>query len=261
MDVTDVLRDRMDEPRGLERMAMLSIVAHSVFIAALLLLPGGWMRHTEAPRTVMTLVLGGGTPGPSSGGMTSIGGKPVQAVTPPDEPRRPEPIRPPAAKTPEMTLPAPNAKPARTAPPTVREAPKDARGRTPTRGAEERAGSSTAETGARGQGFGLTTGGGSGSGSYLDVANFCCPEYITEMTERIRSNWNAGADVPGEAVVKFTILRDGRITESMLEKSSGNAVLDLAAQRAVVVTRQLRPLPAAFANPTLTVHLTFQYQR
>jgi len=209
----------------------------------------------------MTLVLGGGTPGPSSGGRTSIGGRAVQEVKPPDEPRRPEPIRPPAAKTPEMTLPAPNAKPAKTAPPPVRQAPNDAHGRTPTRGAEQRAGSTTAETGARGQGFGLTTGGGSGTGSYLDVANFCCPEYITDMSERIRSNWNAGADVPGEVVVKFTILRDGRITDSMVEKSSGNPILDLAAQRAVVVTRQLAPLPAAFTNPTLTVHLTFQYQR
>jgi hypothetical protein len=37
-------------------------------------------------------------------------------------------------------------------------------------------------------------------------------------------------------------------------------VLDLAALRAVVGTRTLNPLPAPFPNPTLTVHLNFQYQ-
>jgi TonB family protein len=62
-------------------------------------------------------------------------------------------------------------------------------------------------------------------------------------------------------VVKFTIERDGRINQTMVEKSSGYAPLDISAQRAVVVTRTLPPLPTAFPNPTLTVHLNFQYQR
>jgi hypothetical protein len=33
------------------------------------------------------------------------------------------------------------------------------------------------------------------------------------------------------------------------------------AQRAMLVTRQLPPLPAAFDRPSLTVHLFFEYQR
>jgi hypothetical protein len=35
----------------------------------------------------------------------------------------------------------------------------------------------------------------------------------------------------------------------------------LNAQRAVTLTKQLPPLPEAFPNPTLTVHLNFEYQR
>ena len=31
--------------------------------------------------------------------------------------------------------------------------------------------------------------------------------------------------------------------------------------RALVATRQLLPLPSAFPNPSLTVHLNFQYTR
>ena len=41
-------------------------------------------------------------------------------------------------------------------------------------------GTAVAETGAQGQGFGLSSGGG-GDGGYLDVANFCCPEYLATM--------------------------------------------------------------------------------
>lgn len=261
MDVTDVLRDRMDEPGGLDRMVMLSIVAHVGLVAVLLFAPARWGHRDESSRSVMTISLDGGVPGPANTGKTQIGGTPVQAVRPPDAPRRPEPVRPPAATTPEMTLPTRNAKPLKTPPTPVREAPSDARGHTPTRGAQERAGSSLAETGVRGQGFGLATGGGMGSGSYLDVSDFCCPEYIATMIERIRSHWEPRAEIAGEVVIKFTIQRSGMLVDTALEKSSGNVVLDLTAQRAIVVTRQLPPLPEKFTNSTLTVHLSFQYQR
>jgi len=60
--------------------------------------------------------------------------------------------------------------------------------------------------------------------------------------------------------MKFTINRDGSITEITPEKSSGTATLDLSAQRAVVMTKTLPPLPAQFTNPSLTVHLNFQFQ-
>ena len=129
------------------------------------------------------------------------------------------------------------------------------------RGEEIRPGNAVADTGARGQGFGLSTGGGAGSGSTLDVADFCCPDYLVLMMEKIRSNWNQQVELPGIVVVKFTIQRDGRLTDTIVERSSGTLSLDQNAQRAVMVTRQLVALPAAFPNPTLTVHLNFQYQR
>ena len=87
----------------------------------------------------------------------------------------------------------------------------------------KRAGTALADTGVRGQGFGLSTGGGStGGGSYLDVANFCCPEYIQTMSDRFHQNWQPQPNFAGEALVKFTIQRDGKITGVELEKSSGS---------------------------------------
>jgi protein TonB len=194
--------------------------------------------------------------------MTSIGGRAVQEVKPPDEPKRPEPVRPPAAKAPEMTVPIPDRKPTKAPPrPKVDQAPDQARGRTPTRGEETRTGSAIAETGARGQGFGLSTGGGQGSGARLDVADFCCPDYIVMMVDRIRANWDAKSEVPGMTTVKFTIQRDGSIVGAEVERSSGYTALDIAALRAVAGTRQLTPLPAGYPNPSLGVHLNFEYKR
>jgi TonB family protein len=262
MDATDVLRDRMQQSDGLQRMLAVSILLHGALVALVVLAPGAWFTQgAREPRSVMTISLGGGVPGPENGGMTTIGGRAVQAETLPDALKRPEAVRPPAAKTPEMTVPKRGAPPVRSTATPVKEGPDAARSRTPTRGAETTPGSAVAETGARGQGFGLSTGGGSGSGSSLDVADFCCPEYLLFMVQRIRSNWNAKVDDVGEAVVKFTIQKDGRIVGPVVEKSSGYSTLDLNALRALVYTRQLPALPDAFPNPTLTVHLNFQYTR
>jgi TonB family protein len=250
----------MEEPGGLQRMLMVSLGAHACLFLAFALAPGAWLssEHAADPATVMTISLGGGGEGPRSGGLTTMGGRPVQVAAP--APPRPEAVRPPAAATPEMTVPTRNARPARPSP-SVKQAPDGARGNTPTRGEREAAGSTVAVTGARGQGFGLSSGGGPGVGAQLDVGNFCCPDYLVTMVSRIRANWNERQNISGLTTVKFTIRRDGAIQEVVLERSSTFPIADLAAQRAVVLTRQLPPLPDGFPNPTLTVHLNFQYER
>jgi len=95
----------MQEPGSFETTAAaLSVFAHGAFIAIMLLSPGLWgIRPVQEPKTVMTITLGGGAPGPTSGGLTSEGGRPVQEMKPADEAPRPEALRPPAAKTPEKS--------------------------------------------------------------------------------------------------------------------------------------------------------------
>jgi TonB family protein len=251
----------MHEPSGLQYMAAVSLAAHVALFGTFMFAPGAWLLSQTAhdPATVMTITLGGGGDGPQSGGLTTMGGRPVQAVTPPDAPR--EAVRPPAAAAPEMTVPAPGAKTTKASSAAVKQAPDDARGRTPTRGAETQAGSAVAVTGARGQGFGLSTGGGPGVVGTLDVGDFCCPEYLTTMITRIKAVWNANQNITGLTIIKFTIRRNGNLEEIMLEQSSGFPIADLAAQRAVILTKQLPSLPDAFPNPTLTMHLHFQYQK
>jgi TonB family protein len=257
--VTHALLDRTQEPAGFRRMVSLSLLAHGIILASLAFFPAAWFGHREPPQTVMTITLGGNAPGPYTGGMTTLGGRAIQAVAP-QLPKAPEAVRPPAEKTPEMTLPVPKARPVKPRP-EVKESPEKAQSwnKKPVPGEKLPPGSSVAETGATGQGFGLSTGGG-GTGGFLDVKNFCCPEYIATMVQLIRANWVPKQEVGGDVMVRFTISRNGSISDVQLEKSSGYIALDLNAQRAVTLTRQLPPLPADYPNPTLGVHLSFQYQ-
>ena len=75
-----------------------------------------------------------------------------------------------------------------------------------------------------------------------------------------QSAWNQNQGAAGQTLVKFTIQRDGSIQNVAVERGSGTTPLDIAAMRAVLQTKSLPPLPDAFPNPTLTVHLNFQYQ-
>jgi TonB family protein len=233
-----------------------SVAAHVALLAALALVPGIFgARESDELRTVMTVSLGG-APGPRAGGMTPLGGRPVQQAVP-ELPKAPQPVRPPAAKPPEMTEPTPAVRPRRATP--VRSAPAEARASTPTRGPRERLGSAVAETGGQGLGIGLSTGGG-GTGGEINIGDFCCPEYLQTMLQLIQRNWNEKQQVGGTTTMRFTVVRDGRITEVEVARSSGFVALDLAAQRALMLT-QLPPLPAAYTNPQLTININFEYQR
>jgi TonB family protein len=253
--VTTILLERAQPRGGLWSRMGYSVLLHAVALPALAI----WMVSTatteEAPKTVMQISLGG-APGPRAGGMTPMAGRTVEAAPPT---ARPAPVAPPAPKAPEMTLPKADTRktPPREAP---KKAPDDAKGRATPKAAEASQGSSVAETGAKGVGFGLTTGGGQ-TGGYLDVANFCCPEYLATMIQLIQRNWNSKQQVAGETLIKYTIQRDGRLTNIEIEKSSGYFALDQTSQRSLLLTRRLPPLPAQFTEPTLTVHLIFRYER
>jgi TonB family protein len=61
-------------------------------------------------------------------------------------------------------------------------------------------------------------------------------------------------------LMKFVVLRDGRIVEIEHEKASGQFMLDAEAKRALSKTI-LPPLPRDFPEERLTVHLYFNYRR
>ena len=80
------------------------------------------------------------------------------------------------------------------------------------------------------------------------------------MIELIRRRWDNNQRVTGSVVVRFTIGRNGAIGGVGVDRSSGYLALDMSAQRAVLLTRALPPLPRDYPDDDLPVRLTFEYQ-
>jgi outer membrane biosynthesis protein TonB len=257
--VTEILLERSQKVDNLTRMVLVSLAAHAAIVTAVTLLPRQWATPRDtAP--VMTISLNG-APGEKQGRNT-ISAKEIQQAVP--ETVKPKNDAPPALTKPEMVEPVKAAKP-EPKPPAKPEPKKEVvqlHGAKPTQGAEVKAGTAKIEThgAAIPFGGGLATGGGGAGQPYTDVANFCCPEYLSAVADLIRKNWNSKQGQDGSSVIMFVIQRDGTIADVKAEQGS-NQLLNLAAQRAVVMTQRVPPLPAAFTPPQLTLHLVFQYQR
>jgi TonB family protein len=256
--VSDILQSRKREPDGLSKTRAISFAAHAAVLGMLAFVPGLIPKAAEKPRVVMNISLGG-APGPNTGGTQMIGGVKVEAAKPSEAPSVVPRILPRADTPPKMTLPNPKDR-VRT-PPKPTNSSKDPKGVERGRGFETREGTARVDTGARGQGFGLSSGGGGGDGGVRLDVNFCCPEYIVDMRNRIIKNWAQNQRTTGVVTMYFTIQRNGAITGIEVEKPSGNPVLDIAAQRALMATKTLAPLPAAFSEGQLPVHLDFVYER
>lgn len=251
--VSEVLIARAAKSDGLNGMVGASALVHLVLAAAVVFVPPAWFATQREPEVVMQISLGGPV-GPRDGGLATLGGRPIQQIT--ETKKAIEPVRPPAAKTPEMI--EPTKAPPKKAPTNPMDA-KDPRSRTPTKGAEVQKGSTVAETGGKGMGFGLSSGGG-GTGGFLDVADFCCPAYLATMIDSVTRNWSSKQGVAAATQVRFVIQKDGRIVDISIERSSGRQDLDFLASRALQLAK-MPPLPAEYQEPALTVHMVFDYVR
>lgn len=238
-----VARARL-EPGGRHNLAW-SILGHAVVGVAIVAWPRG--ESNTPVREVMTINLAG-SPGARTEGMTQMGG----SVPAPVEPSTPRPVTPPPKPTPAVNpRPAAPRRPARSdAPPSpsTPSAPEPTTGSTPT------------FTGARGQGFGLSGGGGGIGRVEMDVSNFCCPEYIERIVLAIQRGWDKDQGVRGASIVTLTIRRDGSLDGVAVRRPSGFYALDNAALRAIARVQQLPPLPSEFTNPSLTLNITFDYR-
>jgi TonB family protein len=90
-------------------------------------------------------------------------------------------------------------------------------------------------------------------------------DYAQSMISKIRVNWYnhmpqlIRTGMPGVATVRFTIHRDGRISDIILVNTSGVPPYDFAARKAIELSSPLNPLPADFPNSTERVTAMFYY--
>lgn len=96
----------------------------------------------------------------------------------------------------------------------------------------------------------------------LDERNFEYPYYLGMMQRKIQQHFNVPRMLGVtrlETVIYFRVVRSGRITGVVMERSSSNPVFDLAAQRALNAADPLPPLPEGYRKSYLGVHFAFQY--
>jgi outer membrane biosynthesis protein TonB len=185
--------------------------------------------------------------------MTPIGARPVEQVAPP--PKRPEVVKPAAAKPATMTVPTkPTKQPVK---PETTPKPTSPVAQPPTTGRQVTPGTSRAETGAVGQGTGLSLNSG-GTGGDPSLNDFCCKGYLQDITNIIRSKWSPQQPERGVVMMKFTIQRDGQVTDVVVEQH-GSFLLDRASQLPLINLRLPR-LPDEYKEASLTIHLTFEYK-
>lgn len=257
--VTAVLLDRSRETQAIGKVVVLSLAAHVLLIVAVVYLPGRFNRAPE-PAQVMTISLSG-APGPLQG-HNPESDKPVQQVAPPNT--KPQTETPPALTKPDMVEPVKKLRPTpkEIAKPEPSKPTEQLHGRTPTQGAEITKGVARTETNSTSQTTlgGLATGGGGTPGAMTEYKDFCCPDYLQRLTTIIYGNWVQHQGMDGSNKVKFTIQRDGTVTDVTVEETT-NQYLNLASLRALQATSKLPPLPAAFTGDHLTVHIEFDYKR
>jgi TonB family protein len=123
---------------------------------------------------------------------------------------------------------------------------------TPEPGAGGTGGASGGSGGGSGGGIGVSI--GSGSGGIGDSW------YVRTVEARISSNWIRPPEgVRLEIVYTFYIRSDGTIDGVRQEKSSGNAELDLTAERAIRASNPLAPPPPEFRGRPLQFIAQFVY--
>ncbi len=258
---SQILTERAGTGDGLQHHVAVSLAAHAIVLAILILGPTPWI-HGDEPDVlnVMSIRLGG-PEGPGEGGLIPLGARPIQEVIPMPEARRPQWIQPPADTAPEVVVPTEAVEAPRLEPESeVETAPEEARGRHLTRGPRLQDGTAMADTGVEGMGVGLSAGGLGGTATEISLADFCCPEYLATMMSLIQQRWDSNQRAIGTTVVRFTVQRDGSIDRVGVDQTSGYTALDLSARRAVLMTQQLPPLPSAFTEDRLTIRLTFEYR-
>jgi TonB family protein len=90
--------------------------------------------------------------------------------------------------------------------------------------------------------------------------------YAAAMRTRISNNWLLSTISPNivsapRVYFSFEILRDGTITGIEMTQSSGNPEVDRSAQRAILASNPLAPLPADYAGASLKVDFYFDFHR
>lgn len=98
----------------------------------------------------------------------------------------------------------------------------------------------------------------------LDTRDFRYISYFAHIKRKIELSWTypeeaARAGVFGELMLRFTLLRNGRLGDVRLVRSSGSRILDEEAIRAVKFANPYNPFPRRISKRQLQINAVFSY--
>lgn len=98
----------------------------------------------------------------------------------------------------------------------------------------------------------------------LDREDFNYTSYLHGLKQLIEDNWTypeaARRDgIQGELLMRFTILKSGKVTDVEILKSSGYPMLDEAAKKALYTASPFNPLPDSWKKEAFTITGKFTY--
>ncbi|MCM2254301.1 MAG: TonB C-terminal domain-containing protein [Vicinamibacteria bacterium] len=254
-------RERLD--RGFPAGLVMSLAGHLLIAGAAFALP---ILMPAKPKLQVSIGIaipiprgGGGSPtaGSPDGGAAQ---QPPVTQAPEPEPPKPEPVKvvKPPKEAERKGLPDPKAdkkkakakKPEPARPSSTTSAKSTASKKPAGTGAQ----STTASSATPGVGLGPVgpglPGGTTSTGDW----------YLAAVQQKIWMIWNqqlrTGTYPP--VTVRFTILGDGQVTDVAIVQSSGQYLLDQAAQRAVLTAGPFSPLPRSYDTKAFTLQAVFQ---
>lgn len=254
--VDRVIIERAALERGFPGGLIFSGTAHALLLASIFIVP--LLLPKEPPLKVLDGFAvplppgGGGLPNPQPPAPAPAAPEPApQTMAPAPEPKvePPKVLKPPTEAPPKNRLPELDAKPPKKKPPTPEpRAQLSAAERAYTRGATGR---STATPGLE---FGPPGAGvPGGTDPFGDW-------YLAGVQRKIWTIWaqQVRTDFRQPIAILFTILADGSVTDVRVVQSSGVALLDLAAQRAVASAAPFGPLPRDYGTNRYTIQGIFK---
>ena len=98
----------------------------------------------------------------------------------------------------------------------------------------------------------------------LDTRDFRYISYFAHIKRKIELTWSypeeaARAGIYGELMLRFTLLRNGRLEDVKLVRSSGSRILDEEAIRAVKFANPYNPFPRRITKNRLRINAVFSY--
>jgi TolA protein len=101
-----------------------------------------------------------------------------------------------------------------------------------------------------------------GIAGLLNTGDFTNISYNDAVASLIYQTWQPPSKTPADregvtVVVRFNIMRDGRVINPLVEKKSGSEVLDSSALQAIKDASPMPPLPDDYTGDSLEVCMTF----